>query len=425
MNFKDWLLQENPEEPTVNHVSNKHYIGDKQIKNPQPRWKDSDALSFGLLKNFYLYADSSMGIYHSHILEHLWSMIKQPNSYLLNDDVLTYGELNYFALKQIEDWLASVDKNVSNRSDRPAAIWTAPDFLLGRVWTDQKIISFWNKTENVYNHQDDVLKFISLFGNPKDYMFEVEDEWKDYGDFVKKKKGKFKDFDPTKIHVLDPSIKGQVMKAFGRISYAPKGPGIKTWQKAFTSETTLYHGTRGKFNDLKPHKARLGTGISFTTNPDIAFNYALGRYKGGRTVGEPVIKKLEYSGKSFNFFEKVPNEIVVKIEKQLIPYLEEFTPDKKRIFLKNLYGSWTVNGKTFYTEIQRSFAKKGTTEECKLAKSKNKNLEVCSKCSVFEKMPDLLNRIFANIGFDSFCYDDINDGIPHRCYFLIKQDEEQ
>lgn len=193
---------------------------------------------------------------------------------------------------------------------------------------------------------------------------------------------------------------------------------FKEWLK---KETTLYHGTRGQFDDLKPHKARMGYGISFTTNPDIAFNYAMGKYKGSKTSGNPIVKKIEYSGKSFNFFDKVSEDIAAKVHKQLIPYLEEFTPDKKRIFLKNLYGSWRVSGEEFYKQIQRSFAKKGTDEECKLSKSRNNNLEICSKCSAFYEMPDLLNKILNSLGFDSLCYNDINDGISHRCYFMINK----
>jgi hypothetical protein len=184
-------------------------------------------------------------------------------------------------------------------------------------------------------------------------------------------------------------------------------------------EATLYHGTKAQFDDIEPRKARYGLGISFTTNPNIALNYALGRYKGGSRSGNPVVKKMKYSGNSFNFFEKVPKETIKSVHEQLIPYLEEFTPDKKRIFLSNLYGNWSHNGEKFYKEIQRAFAKRGTNEECKLAKSRNRELEVCSKCSVFSKMPDFLNNILNNIGYDSLCYNDNNDGISHKCYFLF------
>jgi hypothetical protein len=193
-------------------------------------------------------------------------------------------------------------------------------------------------------------------------------------------------------------------------------------------EATLYHGTKAQFDDLKPQRARYGLGVSFTTNPSIALNYAMGKYKGGSKSSEiPNIKKMEYSGNSFNFFEKVPKETIKSVHEQLSPYLKEFTPNKNKLFLSNLYENWSRSGEKFYREIQRAFAKKGTDDECKLAKSKNnpimvvngREIEVCSKCSVFSKMPDFLNDILHNAGYDSLCYDDNNDGISHRCYFLF------
>lgn len=188
-------------------------------------------------------------------------------------------------------------------------------------------------------------------------------------------------------------------------------------------ETTLYHGTRSGFDTLEPRKARFGTGISFTTNPDIAQNYALGKYKGGKTTGAPVVKSAQYSGNSFNFHEPVSSHVAEAVVKQIEPYTTEFTPEKQRWFLRNCQGSWRESGERFYREIQRSFAKRGTDNECKLAKSRNAGLESCLPCGAFNEMPDLLNSILLNIGYDALCYDDTNDGIDHRCYFLINKSE--
>mgnify|MGYP003340787894 CR=1 FL=1 len=95
------------------------------------------------------------------------------------------------------------------------------------------------------------------------------------------------------------------------------------------------------------------------------------------------------------------------------------------MFLKNLYGSWRERGELFYKEIQRSFAKRGTDRECKLAKSRNINQQPCKRTSVFVHMPDLLNNILLNIGYDSLCYDDINDGVNHTCYFIMDKTKIQ
>jgi len=187
----------------------------------------------------------------------------------------------------------------------------------------------------------------------------------------------------------------------------------------YLESLTLYHGTQSNFNTLEPRKARYGTGISFTTNPDIAKNYAHGKYKGGKTDGAPVVKRAEYYGNSFSLSDPVPKAIINEIYIKLSPYSSEFTEKKNAMFTKNLYGIWSKNGEIFYKEIQRSFAKRGTDAECKLAKSRNKGLEVCNPCSIFSQMPDFLNYMLADLGFDSLCYNDVNDGTAHRCYFLI------
>jgi len=193
---------------------------------------------------------------------------------------------------------------------------------------------------------------------------------------------------------------------------------MRTFQE-WLKETTLYHGTRSAFDTLEPRKARFGTGISFTTNPDIAQNYALGKYKGGKTTGAPVVKQVAYSGNPFNFHEPVPSHVSEAVVKQLEPHTTEFTPEKQQLFLKNSKGSWRESGERFYREIQKSFAKRGTDEQCKLAKSRNSGLDVCLPCGAFAQMPDLLNNTLLNLGYDSLCYDDTNDDINHRCYFLM------
>jgi len=136
--------------------------------------------------------------------------------------------------------------------------------------------------------------------------------------------------------------------------------------KEYIQEVSLYHGTHGEF-ELKPHKARYGTGVSFTTSPEIARNYGLGRYKGGKKSNNPVVKTINYSGTSFNFYEPVPERLVSLIKQKLNPYLSEFTPDKKDLFLKQIQGLWASSGERFYKEVQRSFAKRGTDRECKFS----------------------------------------------------------
>jgi hypothetical protein len=189
--------------------------------------------------------------------------------------------------------------------------------------------------------------------------------------------------------------------------------------KGYIENISLYHGTRSDFKNLEPRKARMGTGVSFTTNPEIAYNYALGKYKGGKTSGKPSIKKIDYTGVSFDFEEPVNNFFIDFVIKKLDKYINEFTPEKKKFFLNKIKNEWSLKGEVFYKEIKKAFAKRGTDKECKLSKSKNRNLKTCEKSSAFDLMPDLLNAIFLEGGYDSLCYKDENDGISHRCYFIL------
>jgi hypothetical protein len=195
---------------------------------------------------------------------------------------------------------------------------------------------------------------------------------------------------------------------------------FKKWMKLLPEET-LYHGTRSTFDQIEPRKSRFGTGVSYTTNPEIAQNYALGKYKGSKTVGDPIVKKTEYQGRSFNFNDPVLRDVAIFVFDQLKPYLNEFTADKYKLFARNIQTTWRSSGENFYREIQRSFAKQGTDGECKLAKSRNVNRDVCNQCAAFGEMPDLLNKIISDFGYDALCYDDTNDGVSHRCYFFMSK----
>jgi hypothetical protein len=68
-----------------------------------------------------------------------------------------------------------------------------PHVLLGRIWPQEKIISFWNLGENVLKQSNFILSFIKLFGNPMEYKYDIrvgnfgEHEIIGYEDFMNKK----------------------------------------------------------------------------------------------------------------------------------------------------------------------------------------------------------------------------------------------
>lgn len=48
-----------------------------------------------------------------------------------------------------------------------------PNILLGRVWKQEKIISFWNLYDYVLKQLNFVLDFVGVFGNPRDFKYNL------------------------------------------------------------------------------------------------------------------------------------------------------------------------------------------------------------------------------------------------------------
>jgi hypothetical protein len=282
----------------------------------------------------------------------------------------------------------------------------------------------YNKIEQLYNGLNDIIE------QEIDFTEEINEENVEFNLFDYKtnksidlnlKEIKEKNFfkpntiPQTTYNKPLPTIKG---KKYGREIWRGTSENIKINFKDYMNEVDLYHGTRSNFKELEPRRARMGRGISYTTSPEIAKNYALGKYKGGRDFGEPRVLRTKYDGQSFDFEKPVDDNVANFVINELIEYMNEFTPNKKKLFFGKIK-NWKTSGRIFYKEIQKAFAKKGTDEECKLSKSRNEKLEACEKCSAFKLMPDLLNKILLSAGFDSICYNDVNDNISHRCYFIF------
>jgi nicotinamide mononucleotide adenylyltransferase len=100
-----------------------------------------------------------------------------------------------------------------------------PDALAGRIWTEKKIVSVWDKSYTVKKHWKNVERLFKdhpEFGDIHDYAFDTLDRQYDRSirllttsDF-KKDQSASKDLDVSKlkdkVHVMDPSLKGQLMK---------------------------------------------------------------------------------------------------------------------------------------------------------------------------------------------------------------------
>jgi hypothetical protein len=207
---------------------------DKIVGNPytstalkgqrNPNWGDDDSVTFALFNNFNLYSLDPLAT-HGDLYQNLTLVTNKSNdpnvakNIKLVVDSLSIkhsGELSEEDKNKIKNILA-IDGN-----DRLAFLRQMPNVIQGRLWTESKIISFWNDLVYIAARKNDIIKFIDLIkGYPEEYQYEIKDKLYNYNQFLS---GKYNDdtkFDPTAVHTLPPDKKGEALKKMG---VAPKQP---------------------------------------------------------------------------------------------------------------------------------------------------------------------------------------------------------
>lgn len=258
MNFK-LFLKENPDELS---------IYDPETKTRKPiYWRSGQ--TFNLFNNYYLYSVEGQAVLHEIIARRISECSlaieaairneispEEANECLLTPSrgiafLESRGEIDSKALRLMLETsnLIRTKQEIENKSEKPAfvayrtlSLQKLPEVILGRIWKQHKIISFWNQPKEVFESSKNIFNFISNFGNPTEYQYEVTNKLLDYGDFVKRNLDKPKEikpnFDPSIIHSMPPSeTKNQLQRMMGfKLSKVPLD--ISTRQKTYTSEST-------------------------------------------------------------------------------------------------------------------------------------------------------------------------------------------
>lgn len=104
---------------------------------------------------------------------------------------------------------------------RDSILRNVPGVIMGRLWSEAKVISFWNPIThfNPINIKT-IIEFISKnkLGDPQSYTYEVQSLKFTYEQFLEIHTIKFttsSKFDPHTIHTINPALKGKVMKQQG------------------------------------------------------------------------------------------------------------------------------------------------------------------------------------------------------------------
>ncbi len=165
-----------------------------KIESIDASWHDEGNITFTLIDDYYIYdkldlkqnakpTHSHLAIYLAYLCDkekyadnfrQVSSLFKSIKSNLPDD--WCKSDIAQSILKIIEDE-GSIDRGklLKHFSAR---------VIQGRLWPDQKAVSFWGNFKNVYKHRNKIIKFISNFDDPKVYKYDVNNVLFGYNDFI-------------------------------------------------------------------------------------------------------------------------------------------------------------------------------------------------------------------------------------------------
>lgn len=211
MNFSSFfhtqIIQESPEEAYDKNNKSLFYYRE-------------DARAFIINQNNYVMGQNNSQYHH-----HLFKYIADEEGYI------GYGERTNVPIVggEISDELLRVANNAFvTHNPRGTSLAQSPKTLLGRIWLEGKVLSFWNsKTDFTPINTETCLRIIQEHTNysPQSFLFEVEEQHYNYEQFKNLSQTpethKPEDGWNTKAHVMDPSFKGQFLKDQGMKPKAP------------------------------------------------------------------------------------------------------------------------------------------------------------------------------------------------------------
>ena len=200
-----------------------------------PVYGDDDAITFTLFNNFYLYSRNPECT-HGHLYQNLLFIINKEDHLVPEFWRIKYsGNLSEEEKKKIKNIYRDVQK-----VDRNPTLDRMPNAIQGRLWTESKIISFWNDSAQISSRKNDIINFIKMDikQSPQKFQYEIKDILHSYDEFLSGSYNNNTKFDPTAIHTSPPEKKGEILKSMGAVPKSPvplaykqmiQGESFKNW----------------------------------------------------------------------------------------------------------------------------------------------------------------------------------------------------
>jgi len=199
ISFKEWLsflesfffeglelLKEDPNEVSRNPITGR----------PKLKAIDSFAVTFILFKDYSVYAPTVKGAFHDDLCH--WLAFKViANSYPGGEEHLTnFEKANPWtgAAREVGRMGPGTIKTIRKVTDelewtdgRSSLLRVNPEVILGRLWLDHRVVSFWNYWPYVTKASERILQFVSMFDDPSKFEYDIRNMPATYEDIEKKK----------------------------------------------------------------------------------------------------------------------------------------------------------------------------------------------------------------------------------------------
>jgi len=266
--FKSWLVMENPDEVRF-PVQNKGDSISSLISNRPHILPWRDGITFAIFDSYCLISKKGMRVLHESMAFRIkeceravQAALRKEISYKELSDCITSpdrrsGQLFLESKGEISDKtismfletieLMNIKTKTEKDSSKPAfvayrnlSLQKTPEVVLGRIWSgkgsQERAVSFWNKPQDILGQKDKILSFVSSFGDPTTYYYDVQDKVLSYEQFMQNKTEDSPKFDTSIVHSMPPSqIKTQLQNMIGTRKSRPID--VRTRQLAQTSES--------------------------------------------------------------------------------------------------------------------------------------------------------------------------------------------
>lgn len=225
MEFREWLLKEDPDEVIIGNTS--------------LDWESG--ITFSLFDNFFVYAKEDHEVVHLDIISEIAScrdalekcmsgtITPKEVSDCINDadgPAATNALIDTHGIpsrRAVQLMLLVVDSTHGAVAPRIVSLKTAPDVIHGRIWIESKVVSFWNTPFYIHRNKSHILEFVRVMaGQEQRFRYEVENNLLDYDAFLAGSNRPGPAFDPSKVHTMVPGPeKTQMMGAMGFMRSKP------------------------------------------------------------------------------------------------------------------------------------------------------------------------------------------------------------